>query len=259
MKTLFYSPKCNINCTDDEFFEKMEYASSLGADLIVFGEDAQTPYDELLRGADVLNGDEYNYLLESLYGFCFELGHGAVFCSTDDFGMRYSVFVNPFAEGGETFNKLYIKHCTQEGSVFELEDYDKCIGEIFQPIIYKGTKIGLTIGEDIFLPRLFERYRLNGVNTVINSFSGSVYMDNFAACAQDAACANNQMLLCGGFDGNAFAASPAKGITKATAVDCDLYQAETCNRDFAKKCGILQNDFASKYLPEQWKQKYNII
>ncbi len=258
MKTLFYSPKCNKNCTDDEFFEKMEYASSLGADLIVFGEDAATPYDELLRGADVLNNEEYNYLLESLYGFCFEMGHGAVFCSTDDFGMRYSIFVNPFAENGETYNKLYIKHCCEKGSVFELEDYDKCTAEIFQPIIYKGAKLGLTIGEDMFLPKLFEKYRLNGVTTIINSFSNAVDINEFSAAAADIASANNQILLCGGYNGDTFGVLPAGGITKATVIDCDLYETVTTNRDFANKCGILQNDLSGKYLPGKWREMYKL-
>ena len=257
MKTLFYSPKCNTTCTDDEFFEKMEYASSLGADLIIFGENATTPYDELLRGADVLNNDEYNYLLESLYGFCFEMGHGAVFSSTDDFGMRYSIFANPFAEDGETFNKLYIKHNTDEGSVFSLEDYDKCTGEIFQPIIYKGARFGMIIGEDMYLPKLFEKYRLNRVNTMICPFAECT--PDFSKCAMDISTANNQILLCGGFEGNAFAATPINNMVNAQSMDYDIYCVETSNSDFAKKCGTLQHNLSRTYLKQKWAEKYNTL
>lgn len=253
MKILYYSPKCNTNCTEEEFFEKMEYASSLGGDLIVFPEDAVTPYDELLRGADVLNNDEYNYLLESLYGFCFEMGHGAVFSSTDDFGMHYSIFVNPFAEDGETFNKLYIKHCCDKGSVFELEDYDKCISEIFQPVIYRGTKLGIAMGEDIYLPKIFEKYRLSGVNTIICPLGTDMATDEFSRCCEDIATANNQILICAGYDGNSYAATPAGGIKSAEIQEADIYECSVTKADLAKKCGTLQNDLSHKYLPEKWK------
>ena len=254
MKILYYSPKCNTNCTEDDFFEKMEYASSLGGDLIVFPEDAATPYDELLRGADVLNNEEYNYLLESLYGFCFEMGHGAVFSSTDDFGMHYSIFVNPFAEEGETFNKLYIKHCCDNGSVFELEDYDKCIGEIFQPVIYRGSKLGIAMGEDIFLPKIFEKYRLNGVNIIVCPMSADI-SENYRRSCEDISCANNQILLCAGYDGNAYAVSPVTGIKNSDESDCDIYECTITKSDLSKKCGKLQNDLSGKYLPEKWQGK----
>lgn len=256
MKILYYSPKCNTNCTEDEFFEKMEYASALGGDLIVFPEDAVTPYDELLRGADVLNNEEYNYLLESLYGFCFEMGHGAVFSSTDDFGMHYSIFVNPFAEDGETYNKLYIKHCCEKGSVFELEDYDKCIGEIFQPIIYRGSRIGLAMGEDIYLPKIFEKYRLNGINTIVCP-AGAVMTEEYLQCCEDISAANNQILICAGYSGDAFAVTPVSGTRNATETNCDMYECTISKSDLAKKCSILKNDLSEKYLPKEWKGKLN--
>lgn len=69
----------------------MEFASTFGADIIVFGESVKTPYDELLSGMDVLNAEEYNYVLESLYGFCFEFGGAAIFNGVDDFGMHFSI------------------------------------------------------------------------------------------------------------------------------------------------------------------------
>ncbi len=256
MKILYYSPKCNTNCTEEEFFEKMECASSLGGDLIVFPEDAATPYDELLRGADVLNNEEYNYLLESLYGFCFEMGHGAVFSSTDDFGMHYSIFVNPSAEDGETFNKLYIKHCCDAGSVFELEDYHKCINEIFQPIVYRGTKLGIAMGEDVFLPKIFEKYRLNGVNTVICPMGGDLTQEYSQSCL-DIASANNQILICAGYNGITYAATPTGEIKASRDWGCDIYECSVTKADMAKKCSILQCDLSQKYLPQKWVGKLN--
>jgi predicted amidohydrolase len=256
MKILYYSPKCNTNCTEEEFFEKMEYASSLGGDLIVFPENAPTPYDELLKGADVLNNEEYNYLLESLYGFCFEMGHGAVFSSTDDFGMHYSIFVNPFAEDGETFNKLYIKHCCEKGSVFELEDYDKCIREIFQPIIYRGTKLGLAMGEDIYLPKIFEKYRLNGVDTVVCP-TGANLTEEYRLSCEDISAANNQILICAGYEGQAYSATPVGGIKNAQYAEYDICECTVTKSDMAKKCSILKNDLSGKYLPEKWIGKLN--
>ncbi len=255
MKTLIYSPINNLSETD--FFEQMEFASAFGADLIIFGEGVQTPYSELLSGMDVLNGEEYNYVLESLYGFCFELGCAAIFNGVDDFGMHFCIFANPFAENGETFNKLYIKHATPSGSVLELEDYKDCICEIFQPIVLKSTKIGMLMGDDIYLPKLFEKYRQNGITAVFAPLQSS-NLEAYKSAASDAACAYNMAVVCAGTEGTAFAATPY-GEKQIQDISENLYITEFFKTDYAKKCGLLKNDLSKKYIPQGKEELYKLL
>ena len=254
MKTLIYSPVSELN--DGDFFDEMEYASTFGADIIVFGENVKTPYHELLSGMDVLDAEEYNYVLESLYGFCFEFGGAAIFNGVDDFGMHFSIFVNPFAEDGETFNKLYIKHACDKGSVFELEDYELCAKEIFQPIVFKGVRLGLTMGDDIFLPKLFEKYRLNGVTTIFNCYNTDA--DDYKTIAQDVSVANNMTIVSSGVSGSCFVVCPntQKQMQKLTD---NLYMTQFDKSDFAKKCSLLKNDMSHKYVPIGKEQLYKLL
>ncbi len=236
----------------------MEFASTLGADLLVFGEGAETPYTELLSGMDVLNGDEYNYVLESLYGFCFELGSAAVFNGVDDFGMHFCIFVNPFAEDGETFNKLYIKHATSTGSVFELEDYKDCVNEIFQPIVFKGTKLALCMGDDIFLPKIFERYRLNGVAAAVNCFKSDTDAQSYKDTLRDISQANNMVIVSAGM-GSASEVVTPKCQKQIQKLSDNLYMSEFDKSDFAQKCGLLQNDLSAKYVPNGKMELYKLL
>ena len=254
MKTLIYSPVSELN--DGDFFDEMEYASTFGADIIVFGENVKTPYHELLSGMDVLDAEEYNYVLESLYGFCFEFGGAAIFNGVDDFGMHFSIFVNPFAQDGETFNKLYIKHACDKGSVFELEDYKDCINEIFQPVVFKGTKIGLCMGDDIYLSKIFSRYRLNGVTTVFNCFEKMT--DEYRDAMTDISVANNMIITSAGINGEVFTSAPA-GEASIEKLSDNLCMCKFDKNNFAKKCGLLKNDMSEKFVPDGKMELYKML
>lgn len=231
MKTIFYSP-CIDATNEDMFFESMEAATELGADLLVFPENVYTPYNEFLSSVDILNGDDYEDVLSCLYEFCSELGHAAVFNATDASGFCYSIFVNPMAHKGETFNKLYIKHTKAPLTCFDLEDYDKCIAEIFEPIIYRGRKIALSIGEDIFLPNIFAQYAKNGADLVINSFSADSSFPDIQKACKEISSWKNQVVLSVGFDGKCFAASPAKDQLDVTGELRSLNWVLSDNSDY---------------------------
>lgn len=229
MKTILYSPAQEIK-DEQTFFESMEVASEFGGDILIFPENIYTPYNELLNSVDILSGEEYDAVLDCLYDFCGELGYAAVFNATDDFGFCYSIFVNPMANKGETFNKLYIKHTCAKLTCFDLEDYDKCICELFEPVVYRGKKIGLSIGEDLFLPHIFNRYGANKVDFVINSFKNSE--KNFSDTAKKISTWQNQVVIGCGTDGKFFAVSP-KGTISAEDIGYGLYSAQFDNRNYS--------------------------
>lgn len=259
MKTILYSPTSEAK-DNDTFFESMEVAIELGGDILVFPENAYTPYNSLLESIDILNGEEYDTVLECLYDFCAELGHAAVFNATDDFGFNYSIFANPMAHKGETFNKLYIKHTNARLTCFDLEDYDKCIAELFEPIIYRGRKIALCIGEDIFLPNLLKCYGSNKADFVINSFSNDIDLHSISIASQKIAPWQNQVITSCGFGGNCFGISPSKGEIKIEDAGYDLYTINTDNCDYLtqKSSAEVFFDSTEKYLGKN-ADKYKLL
>lgn len=259
MKTILYSPMSGAK-NNDTFFESMESCSYLGGDILVFPENAFTPYNSLLQSVDILNSEEYNTVLECLYDFCLELGHAAVFNATDDFGFNYSIFANPMAHKGETFNKLYIKHTNARLTCFDLEDYDKCISELFEPIIYRGRKIALCTGEDIFLPLLMGRYGLNKADLVINPFSSDVDPHSLRLASQKIAPWQNQVIISCGYSGNCYGASPSRGEIEIQSSGYELYTVNTDNCDYLtqKSSAEVFFDSTEKYLGKN-ADKYKLL
>lgn len=168
MKNILYSPK-KPPSDDETFFEQMTVAGSAYGDILIFPENIHTPYDELLREADILNPNDVDYVLGSLYDFSTVTGCAAVFSSVDASGFPYAVFANAFAADGDTFSKIYIKHDkTKDLCAYDLDDYDKCCEEIFEPIVYRGFRIGLMLGGDVLMPTLFDSYKKSGTEFIIN-------------------------------------------------------------------------------------------
>lgn len=256
MKVILYSPSPEVK-DEDAFFEAMEAASELGGDLLVFPENAYTPYNELLCSVDILSGQEYEAVLDCLYDFCGVLGHAAVFNATDDFGFCYSIYVNPMAQRGETYNKLYIKHTSSKLTCFELEDYDKCICELFEPIIYRGRKIGISIGEDMFLPHIYNRYGSAGVDFIVNSFEGAI--DDFSLAAEAISSWKNQVIVAAGKGGDCPCFVPGKKKEKALDEEYGLYSFTFDNRSYAQSAGS-KPDFSqtAEYVGEN-SDKYALL
>ncbi len=178
MKNILYSPK-NLPSDDGMFFAHMTAAGNIGGDILIFPENIHTPYDELLSGADILDPNDVDYVLGSLYDFSTVTGCAAVFSSVDASGFPYAVFVNAFATDGDTYSKLYIKHDrTDNLCAYDLDDYESCRAEIFEPIIYRGFRPGLMLGGDVLMPRLFEQYAESGAEYVIHPTVSPTALDN---------------------------------------------------------------------------------
>ena len=234
VKTIIYSPSEDMT-DENTFFESMEAATEAGGDILIFPENVYTPYNKFLNSVDILSADEYDTVLDCLYEFCTELGCAAVFNATDDFGFNYSIFANPMAQSGETYNKLYLKHSASKLTCFDLEDYDKCICELFEPIIYRGRKIGLFSGEDIFLPHIFNRYGANGVDLMLGAYGLNMNTERITECARKISAWKNIVVAGAGFDGNYFCASAKKGLSEVVSLGYSLYGVEINNSDYT--CG----------------------
>ena len=229
MKILLYSPKDN-SITEEMFFSQMEAAMQWNADMIVFSEKFVSPYDELLSGADILNPDETDYVLSSLYDFSLVSGLSAIFSAKDDFGINYSLYANGEPYEGETYSKLYIKHTESECPAEKIDGYEEFGSELFEPIKLFGQKIGILTGNDILCDALIEKYIKNGAKIIINPMDNSSTIDEESI--KDISKRKNIIILSVGFDKKIFCFSPKRELIQAQAKGDNLYLYEIDNRDF---------------------------
>lgn len=229
MKILLYSPKDN-SISEEMFFSQMESAMQWNADMIVFPEKFISPYNELLCGADILNPDETDYVLSSLYDFSLVSGLSAIFSSTDDFGIEYSLYANGEPYEGETYSKLYIKHKNTERPAEKIDGYEEFGFELFEPITLMGQKIGILTGDDILSDNLIEKYIKNDTKIIINPTNNSCAIDE--KIMKDISKSKNTVIISAGFDGKASCFSPKRGYVKGENKGENIYLFDIDNRDF---------------------------
>ncbi len=87
----------------------------------------------------------------------------------DNKGNVFNVFVNPNAVGNETKSHVYIKHTMTNHSAFEWENYAELCERMFQPILFHGWRIGMTICYDSNFPIFSRMYAKQGVDLLVNS------------------------------------------------------------------------------------------
>lgn len=99
--------------------------------------------------------------------------------SIDKYGTIFSVFSNTFASETETGTAFNVKHTMITYSPFELEDYREISKSMFEPILYKKYRIGMTICYDCNYLLFSRMYGLKGVDVIINSTGGDVIYDKW--------------------------------------------------------------------------------
>ena len=219
MKNILYSPK-KPPSDDEKFFTHMTAAGDVGGDILIFPENIHTPYDELLCGADILDPSDVDYVLGSLYDFSTVTGCAAVFSSVDASGFPYAVFVNAFAADGDSYSKIYIKHDkTDNLCAHDLIDYEQCRAEIFEPVVYRGFRIGLMLGGDVFIPKLFEEYKKSGAEYIIHPTANLTELKNPPM----------PVVSCG--SGGKTDAYFINGQIKARRINDELYEIDVTKKD----------------------------
>ena len=149
------------------------------ADIIVFPEYCYVPGITKVVSLDIALGEDR----EKVYDFCLELsrhiGKAVVFSSHDKYDTIFSVFANAEPLEGETEVNLYIKHTMCGSSCLDYENYPDLAGDIFDPIIYKGYLIGMTICYDCNHALFSRMYGMYGIDLIINSTGGNVVYDKW--------------------------------------------------------------------------------
>jgi|BioPla2DNA2_1021312.scaffolds.fasta_scaffold17586_2 predicted amidohydrolase/very-short-patch-repair endonuclease/SepF-like predicted cell division protein (DUF552 family) len=162
-----------------DFTKAIEVVKKSNFDIFVLPEFSYCPFYSLLTNADICMEEDVNNIFEACLNFSEEIGKAVIVSSVDKYGTIFSVFANAFANETETANALYIKHTMTSYSAFELEDYRELSKSMFEPILYKGYRIGMTICYDCNHSLFSRMYGLKGVDIIINSTGGNVVYDKW--------------------------------------------------------------------------------
>jgi predicted amidohydrolase len=163
----------------DDFSKAIEVVKKSNFDIFVLPEFSYCSFQSLLTNSDICIEKDISNIFEACLDFSEEIGKAVIVSSVDKYGTIFSVFSNAFANETETANALYIKHTMTEYSAFALEDYRKLSKSIFEPISYKGYRVGMTICYDCNHSLFSRMYGLRGVDVIINSTGGNVVYDKW--------------------------------------------------------------------------------
>lgn len=177
--------KVGLYLQTDEFKSRAHFKNAIDIvkkfdfDILVLSEFCYCCFDTSLVNSDICIEEDVNKIFNACLDFSEEIGKAVIVSSEDKYGTIFSVFANAFANEDETANALYIKHTMTSYSAFELEDYRVFSKSMFEPILYRGYRIGMTICYDCNHSIFSRMYGLKGIDIIINSTGGNVVYDKW--------------------------------------------------------------------------------
>ena len=134
-------------------------------DLLVFPEMHDSTAD---MGIDSLPEGK-STVIEYEMRWAKQIGCAIVVGIEDEKDNIFNVFVNPKAKSNDTHSHIYIKHTMTNHSAFEWENYANLCNKIFQPILFHGWRIGMTICYDSNFPIFSRMYGKQGIDLIISN------------------------------------------------------------------------------------------
>lgn len=165
--------------TKKEFAKTIDLVKKADFDIFVLPEFSYVPFISLLVNADLSIQEDMDAIHDACLNFSEEIGKAVIVSSVDAFGAIFSVFANAFASDSDTQSNMYIKHTATGFSAFDFDNYHQLGKSMFQPIKYKGHKIGMTICYDCNHSIFSRIYGLQDVDIIINSTGGNVVYDKW--------------------------------------------------------------------------------
>lgn len=156
------------------FWKRLKDISKQDLDILVFPETCYTTYRKDFYGIRISDDNEVKRPIGRAIQISKKIGCAVVVGSEDKDGLIYSVYANAFASRGETDHRIYIKHTMANNSPLGFPEYKERIRDIFNPVILKGTRIGMTICYDCNHSAFSRAWGKQGVDIIINSTGGNV-------------------------------------------------------------------------------------
>lgn len=161
-------------------FEKiLPVMKKADADIIVFPEHCYVPFKDEMTSKDIALIEDQNNIFAKCLELSKEINKAVIVSSHDKYDTIFSVFANAHPLPGETDLNLYIKHTMCGSSCLDFEPYSEIAEDIFDPILYKGYLIGMTICYDCNLALFSRMYGIYGIDLIINSTGGNVIYDKW--------------------------------------------------------------------------------
>ena len=166
-------------CNKATFNKAVSAAKRAAIDLLVFPENCYTPYQKDYYFEDILQESSINAVFGKTSHISRDAGCAVILGGTDSFGMIYSVFANAYSGDNEQQNALYLKHTMADDSPLALDDYLELAEHIFQPVLLKGKRLGMTICYDCNHSAFSRAYCKNGLDILINTTGGNVVYEKW--------------------------------------------------------------------------------
>jgi predicted amidohydrolase len=197
VKIGLYLQDTNVSKKNTTIFDKaMDDVIISGLDLLVFPEFCYTPFAKELYHSSISSEEGF----KTARRYCIELseylGCAIIFSSKDKDGLIYSIYANGSANGDETSSKIYIKHTATDFSAFDLDSYHDTINTMFEPIIYKDKRLGMTICYDCNHAAFSRAFGKSKIDILINSTGGNIVYDKWHKYNKVRAIENNCFNFC---------------------------------------------------------------
>ena len=164
---------------ENDFNKAIEKVKDSEIDIFVLPEFSYFPFVYMVEESDLANKGDVDKIYEASLDLSQEIGKAIIISSVDKFGTIFSLYANAFADEKETGTALYIKHTMTSYSAFDFDKYDELAQTMFEPILFKGYKIGMTICYDCNHSLFSRVYGLQNVDLIINSTGGNVVYDKW--------------------------------------------------------------------------------
>lgn len=162
-------------CQNEDYFDNiMRLVQQSEIEILVFPECSWN-FDDI----SILNDEDKKSMREWALGLSKKFGCVLILGAIDKNDIIFNIYANAFATDGETDTHFYIKHTMTDFSAFELNNYHNLKKQIFEPIIYQGYKIGMTICYDCNHSMFSRIYGLQNIDILINSTGGDVIFDKW--------------------------------------------------------------------------------
>lgn len=167
----------------DSFEKLLKNIENMDFDILVFPEVCYVPsaISQHFYSKDILVEEDQEEAFNACVEFSKRINRAVIISSEDKFGTLFSIFANANADEsiGEEKVVLYIKHTMTNYSAFDVDDYSTLANYMFQPILFKGYKIGLSICYDCNHAIFSRIWGLQDIDIIINSTGGDVTYDKW--------------------------------------------------------------------------------
>jgi len=251
--------------TPEAFDEAMKIAKDADFDIMVFPEVCYSPFEEEVRNRNIIEEGDCLFVVNKCLELSREIGKALVYSGIDVNGIIYILYANKQAKRPEALWAVFYKHTMTTFSPLEFENYPDIVNQMFDPVVYKGVKLGFTICYDSNHALFSRMFGLNDVDVLINCTGGNVVYDkwykyqqvraienqcyNFVTMGQDDETRSNSYVF--GFNPRGKELKPINLMKETEELNYPgsiyVYDTNKDDKGFGKDPSINQNPTINKY------------